>query len=116
MKASRKGLIYCNGQYAGCISEFKTDLTGGKDSYLFEYDKAYILTGDPIGHAFPFNKTQYQFDYLPPFFENMISEGWVRTHQSQIGKLDKQDSFGLLLANGKDIIGALSVEPVDVNM
>ncbi|WAJ70194.1 HipA N-terminal domain-containing protein [Catenovulum adriaticum] len=116
MKISRQGLIYCNGYLAGSITEYCSDLTAENNLYLFEYNEEYISTGDPIGHAFPLTQKRYEFDFLPPFFENMISEGWIRTHQSQIERLDKQDSFGLLLANGKDIIGALSVEPVYVNL
>jgi serine/threonine-protein kinase HipA len=39
----------------------------------------------------------------------MLSEGWVKMHQTAKTKLDKRDEFGLLLYNGRVLIGALSI-------
>jgi serine/threonine-protein kinase HipA len=108
-KLNRAGCVLANGVVAGYIKEYRD---GIRDSYVFTYVPDYLVAGSPIGHTFPLTTAEFEFDVLPPFFENLISEGWIRTHQSTRARLDKQDSFGLLLANGEDIIGALSVVPV----
>ena len=110
-KLNRAGKIFVNGRLAGYLREFRE---GPREIYQFDYEPHYVQAGSPIGHAFPLTDEPYRFDSLPPFFENLISEGWVRTHQSTHSRLDKQDSFGLLLANGQDLIGALSVVPVEI--
>lgn len=108
----RTGQVQVNGQVAGYLYELRE---GQREYYQFEYLLEYTENGGPIGHAFPLTEQAYRFDVLPPFFENLISEGWIRTHQATRARLDKQDSFGLLLANGQDLIGALSVIPVEIN-
>lgn len=109
-KPVREGMVLANGQMAGYIREYRQDT---RESYTFQYAPEYLVTGSPVGHAFPLQEAAFEFDVLPPFFENLISEGWIRTHQSKQARLDKQDSFGLLLANGDEMIGALSVIPVE---
>ena len=49
----------------------------------------------------------------PAFFENLVSEGWLRKLQSQEQKIDENDRFGLLLMNGRDLVGAVTIVPVD---
>ncbi|XOV79034.1 MAG: HipA N-terminal domain-containing protein [Aestuariibacter sp.] len=106
----REGVVLANGRVAGHIREFRHD---NRDTYAFQYTPEYLASGSPVGHAYPLQETAFESDALPPFFENLISEGWIRTHQSKQARLDKQDSFGLLLANGDDLIGALSVVTVE---
>lgn len=108
LKLNREGMVYINGILAGKLSEM-TDQS--VEEYIFKYDDKYLETGTPIGHHFPLTATPYVFDVLPPFFSNLTSEGWLRAHQSHKARLDKEDSFGLLLANGKELIGAVSVIP-----
>ncbi|GAW95550.1 MULTISPECIES: HipA N-terminal domain-containing protein [Colwellia] len=105
-KPSREGYIYCNGSFAGVLQEFNDLKTV---SYLFKYDAAYLKNGAPIGHHLPLSEQPFAFDAFPTFFANLISEGWLRTHQAKKARLDITDSFGLLLANGKELIGAISV-------
>ena len=105
-KSTREGFIYCNGSLAGVLQEFNDLKTV---SYLFKYDTAYLKDGAPIGHRFPLRVQPFMFDTFPTFFSNLISEGWLRSHQAKKARLDKSDSFGLLLANGKELIGAISV-------
>lgn len=106
LKPTREGYIYCNGSFAGVLQEFDDLKTA---HYLFKYDAAYLKGGAPIGHRFPLSDHPFEFDTFPTFFANLISEGWLRTHQAKKARLDKADSFGLLLANGKELIGAISV-------
>ena len=110
-KITRAGQVFANGRLAGYLYEYQA---GRQEYYQFEYVPDYLIDGSPIGHAFPLTEHTFHFDVLPPFFENLISEGWIRTHQSTRARLDKLDSFGLLLANGQDLIGALSLIPVEI--
>jgi serine/threonine-protein kinase HipA len=111
IKVNREGYIYCNGSLAGLLQEF-TDLK--TESYRFIYNTDYLMNGVPIGHCFPLTDQPFEFDTFPTFFANLISEGWLRTHQAKKARLDKTDSFGLLLANGKELIGAMSVVPSEI--
>lgn len=111
MELTRLGAVRANGKLAGYIRELRDGL---REAYQFQYAKGYLQEGSPIGHAFPITDQVFEFDTFPPFFENLISEGWLRAHQSRNARLDKQDSFGLLLHNGEDIIGALSVIPMEM--
>lgn len=108
LKLNRRGLIRANGIIAGVISEY-TDLK--KEEYVFEYDHHYLANGSPIGHHYPLTSAPYITDHLPPFFSNLVSEGWLREHQSKKANISKDDYFGLLLANGNELIGAISVIP-----
>lgn len=110
MELTRVGVVKANGKLAGYIREFRDGL---REIYQFQYEADYIQQGSPIGHVFPLTNETFEFDTFPPFFENLISEGWLRAHQSRNARLDKQDSFGLLLHNGEDMIGALSVTPME---
>ncbi|WP_259365419.1 HipA N-terminal domain-containing protein [Colwellia sp. BRX10-3] len=103
---NRIGYVYCNNHFAGVLTEF-SDLK--QQSYTFEYDADYLDFGAPIGYRFALTPNKFEFDTFPTFFANLISEGWLRTHQANKARLDKADSFGLLLENGKELIGAISV-------
>ena len=104
---SRVGYVYCNGRFAGLLTEFG-DLK--EQVYTFQYDEDYVIkNGTPIGHRFALGSDDFVFDTFPTFFANLVSEGWLRTHQAKKARLDKADYFGLLLANGKELIGAISV-------
>jgi serine/threonine-protein kinase HipA len=106
----RQGHVFANGELAGMLTQYKD--ANGTDSYSFEYNTEYINQGRcPIGYHFALSSTPYKHDVLHPFFTNLISEGWVRVFQANRSRLDKRDDFGLLLANGGDLIGAISVKP-----
>lgn len=97
-----------NGTLAGTLVELQKDKG---DVYIFHYNSGYLITGSPIGFRFPLTSTPYEFDGLPPFFSNLASEGWLKKAQCERGGIDPDDTFGLLLANGKELIGALSIVP-----
>lgn len=105
---NRRGKVLVNGQIAGFISEH-SDLK--KEHFIFEYEQNYIENGAPIGHHYPLTNEPYISDYLPPFFSNLVSEGWLLQHQINKKNINKDDYFGLLLANGSELIGAISVIP-----
>ena len=108
MNLLRKGIVLANGQVAGTISEY-VDLQTEK--FVFEYAPSYLENGSPIGYHYPLNNEPYISDHLPTFFSNLVSEGWLLRQQSKNMNISKDDFFGLLLANGRDLIGAISVIP-----
>lgn len=102
----RRANILVNGVLAGSLTEYKN---GNSENYVFQYLADYISAGSPIGFHFPLTETPYKFDELPPFFLNLASEGWLKKIQCEKGGINEDDIFGLLLANGKELIGALSI-------
>lgn len=106
LKLNRRGIIKANGIIAGTISEY-TDLN--KEEFIVEYDHQYLAHGSPIGHHYPLTSTPFISNHFPPFFANLVSEGWLRIHQSKKANISKDDYFGLLLANGSELIGAISI-------
>jgi serine/threonine-protein kinase HipA len=112
---SRQGRVFANGKLAGLLTEYQA--TTGVQKYAFEYDGDYIIQGGtPVGYHFPLKSEPYLYDMLHPFFTNLVSEGWVRVFQASKARLDKRDDFGLLLANGDDLISAISVQPSNKDM
>ncbi|WP_208931794.1 type II toxin-antitoxin system HipA family toxin [Rheinheimera sp. F8] len=107
MKLNRTGYVYVNQRLAGLLQEWQANV---RQSYVFSYHQDYLdFNGPPIGVNFPLTPVPYNFDVFPPFFANLVSEGWVRRYQAQKAGLDRDDAFGLLLANGAELIGAVSV-------
>ena len=105
----RKAKVYRNGILAGTLVE------KSRNSYVYKYDNAYFKDeGHPaISLTIPKSKLQYHSKYLFPFFFNMLSEGMNRQLQNVQLKIDKKDSFGLLLATARvDTIGAITIKPV----
>lgn len=98
----RVGFIYFNEKFAGTITE-------SSEGYTFIYDTNYIINGIPIGFNYPFTQVKYFNNNLFPVFENLISEGWLLDLQSSTQHIDKKDKFGILLNNGQDLIGAITV-------
>ena len=98
----RIGLVYYNNEFAGVLKE-------EEPGFSFSYDTVYQSRGIPIGYHFPLDKGRFFSGELFPLFENLVSEGWMLQIQTGTQKLDKSDKFGLLLRNGKDLAGALTV-------
>lgn len=98
----RIAYVYFNNLYAGKIAETS-------EGFSFIYDSNYILYGTPIGFNYPFSRIKYLSQNLFPIFENLVSEGWLLDLQSNLQHLDKSDKLGILLNNGKDLIGAITI-------
>lgn len=98
--------VYYQGRLAGVIENVD-------DKYIFTYDNKYLAGGTPLSFRIPLREEPFISAELMPFFENLVSEGWLRKLQSQQQKIDEQDRFGLLLSNGKDLVGAVTVVPKD---
>jgi serine/threonine-protein kinase HipA len=107
-KLNREAQILVNGNVAGILSEYKMNKS---HRIVFQYDEIYLQEGAPIGRHFPLTSDKFEWDELPPFFENLASEGWLRKLQCERAGIDNMDTFGLLLANGEELIGAISIIP-----
>ena len=98
----RIGKVYFKEVYAG---ELKEEAQG----FCFTYASDFLVQGPPLSFNLPLRATPFYRDTLFPFFENLVAEGWLRTIQARTQKIDINDSFGLLLANGRDLAGAVCV-------
>ena len=101
--------IYCNGTFAGILTEENLH------QFVFRYDDNFFMdSGKPaISLTLPKTKKEYRSDYLFPFFFNMLGEGANRKLQSIQLRIDEEDNFGLLMATAqKDTIGAVTVKPI----
>ncbi len=101
----RVAQIFYNGRLAGRLTETN-------EGFEFGYDDNYLAGGTPIAFSFPLQETPFRHTRLPGFFENLVSEGWLRKLQSQEQKIDENDRFGLLLMNGRDLVGAVTITPL----
>jgi serine/threonine-protein kinase HipA len=52
---------------------------------------------------------------LPPFFQNLLPEGVLRSHLAQLRGCREDDHFELLAACGGDLPGAVGAQPVEVD-
>jgi serine/threonine-protein kinase HipA len=59
----------------------------------------------------PVQQREWRFDRFPPFFDGLLPEGPQLQALLKIGKLDRTDFFGQLLAVGQDMVGDVTVEP-----
>jgi serine/threonine-protein kinase HipA len=103
---SRKALVYYQNRLAGTITETA-------EGFQFAYDADYLAGGTPISFNLPLQEAEFYSTELPSFFENLTAEGWLQKLQCKLQHIDESDSFGLLLANGRDLIGAVTVLPFD---
>ncbi len=86
-------------------------LTETEDGYEFAYRPEY-LAGDyaePVSLTLPLRDEPYHREYLFPFFDGLIPEGWLLQIAEKNWKLDARDRMGLLLKTCRDCIGAVSV-------
>ena len=86
-------------------------LTRDDRGYSFRYLKGYLTDSKacPISTALPLTTKTFTSQRLFPFFESLVSEGWLLEIQSRTQRIDKTDYFTLLVENGEDLVGAVSV-------
>jgi serine/threonine-protein kinase HipA len=98
------GYIYLNSDFVGT-------LTKRHHKFIFEYDPSYLnsKTTFNLSLSLPKRAAPYYGDYLFPFFEGLLSEGWMREQQQRFQKIDEKDSFTRLLNNGEFLIGAIKI-------
>ena len=99
------GKVYYKDTYAGHLQEEP----GGR--VVFAYDSTYIQENQPaIAHALPLRPEPFLSERgLPPFFDNLVAEGWFRNAQAKALGVNPNNRFSLLLGFGYDLAGAVSV-------
>ena len=100
---NRKGVVYFKGEKAGIIEEIG-------QGYRFTYEQNFAQKKLSISVSLPASAIPYESDKLFPFFVGLLPEGWYLDIVAAKLKIDKRDSFGILLATCKDTIGAVSIE------
>jgi len=108
------GKVYYRDLFAGFIREEPGDRV------TFTYDSSYIEGGHPaIAHTLPVHTEPHiSNNGLHPFFDNLVSEGWLEQAQSRLLGKREVSRFELLLAFGFDCAGAVSIidpEPSDLS-
>jgi serine/threonine-protein kinase HipA len=105
MDILRKGYVYVNNIYAGIIIE-------NEDGYSFTYDKDYLNLDNPkpVSLTFPLQEKTFNSNYLFPFFDGLIPEGWLLNVVTKNWKITPNDRFGLLLVCCKDPIGNVMIK------
>ena len=81
------------------------------DKYTFSYDEHY--KGKPISLSMPLTAKKHVSCELHPFFKSLAPEGWLKKRYSELQKIDERDIFGFLIENGRDLLGAISVEKIN---
>ncbi|MGE0631232.1 MAG: HipA N-terminal domain-containing protein [Pseudobdellovibrionaceae bacterium] len=96
--------VFFNNQHVGHLS--KTS-----EGFIFQYEKNFLESPNcfPIGYNFPLTDKPFISQTLFPFFEGLVSEGWLLKMQSQSLKIDERDFFSMLIENGQDLIGGIKV-------
>ncbi len=100
----RQGEIWVNKDLAGILTE-------DEEGYHFAYSQAYLGKEDatPVSLTLPLQEEAFHADFLFPFFDGLIPEGWLLDIAKKNWKLNPRDRMGLLLATCKDCIGNISV-------
>jgi serine/threonine-protein kinase HipA len=103
----RQGAIWINNEQAGILKE--TD-----EGYFFSYDKGYLKKDNAIAISLslPLQQNTFQSEYLFPFFDGLIPEGWLLDIAHKNWKLNPRDRMGLLLTTCRDCIGNISVQEI----
>ena len=87
-----------------------------QNQFVFTYNDQWIESNKgPIGLSLPLNQKKYESPELFPFFDNLISEGWLLSHAEKLYCIDRENKFALLLATAQETIGAVTVLPLDKN-
>ena len=94
------------------VNVYLYDILAG---YLFQEDNMFHFSylpaykGPSLSLSLPNNGTVYSSEILPPFFHGLAPEGWLRKRYSETQKIDENDILGLLVENGNDLLGAVSL-------
>ena len=89
--------------YGEPVGELRQDI----DGYEFSYRADYI--GPPLSLSLPVRVGRFRSQTLPPFFSSLAPEGWLKKRYSQLQQRDEHDLLGMLIDNGKNLIGAVQL-------
>jgi serine/threonine-protein kinase HipA len=98
------GTVYFQERVAGTLQQ----VPDGR--YSFTYDRTYLESGQPqIAYTLPRDVGPQYSAGLPPFFDNLVAEGWLARAQARSLGIAPEDRFARLLAFGRDCPGSVSV-------
>lgn len=99
------GNVYYKDLFAGVLRQEPGERTS------FTYDQSYRDAGHPsIAHTLPLRAEPFIGQSgLPPFFDNLVAEGWLEEAQTRLLGKRRAARFELLLAFGQDCAGAVSI-------
>lgn len=102
---TRTAKVFVNNVAAALLTET------ADGAFVLQYLPNYIDTETlPISLTLPIRTEPYCADYLFPFLDGLIPEGWLLNIASENWKLDPNDRMGLLMTFCKDCIGNVHVE------
>lgn len=101
----KKAKVYVNGIPAGELQEIER----GK-RYSFIYLEEY--KGPSVSLTMPLERSIYEYDKFPPFFEGLLPEGIMLEGLLRYKKIDRNDLLSQLIAVGGDLVGNVTVEEV----
>lgn len=85
----------------------------GKRLYMYTYAEGYLAQNNAkaISLSLSLRKEAYYAEHLFGFFDNLLSEGWLKREQVSLLNINEIDHFSLLAKNGTDMAGAVTVSP-----
>ena len=99
----RRARVLVGGVPAGELQE----ISRGK-LYVFRYLEGY--TGSPVSLTMPVEAGEIYFESFPPYFDGVLPEGDMLEGLLRVAKIDRDDLFSQLLAVGRDLVGAVTIE------
>ncbi|CDF80325.1 HipA N-terminal domain-containing protein [Formosa agariphila KMM 3901] len=107
----RQARILYGDIYCGLLTETNDG------EYTFKYDETYVSKYPNLFITFtmPVREAAYSEKRLFPFFEGLIPEGWLLDIATKNWRINRNDRMGLLLACCQNCIGAVSVEPLNID-
>lgn len=107
--------VLLHGQAIGTLTNV------GGDRTIFAFNEDYIRSEDraTLGLGFKDEFGQLLTDFRPyqkrvmPFFSNLLPEGHLRKYLAERAGVNPEREFHLLWALGKDLPGAITVEPAE---
>jgi serine/threonine-protein kinase HipA len=110
-KALKQANVYLRLDHAGVLEK------KSEKEYSFTYLNSYLEKKDSLSIARSLKKQKDSFvsQKLHPFFDNLISEGWLLQTTEKVFHIDKANRFALLMATGQSPIGAVTVRSIGVD-
>ncbi|GEA52331.1 hypothetical protein VIN01S_31350 [Vibrio inusitatus NBRC 102082] len=96
----RKVKVLLYGKLCGVLSQ-------NVHGFTFEYDASY--KGRSLSLSMPLKEKRFESKELHPFFLSLAPEGWLKKRYSELQKIDDNDPLGMLLSNGKNLLGAVQL-------
>ena len=97
--------VFCHGVPCGILEKMPID-----ETYCFTYDDHY--QGSSISLTMPVQERSFSYPNLPPFFEGLLPEYLVLDEILLPYKIDAENYLLQLAIIGKNLPGAVTLQPV----